>query len=114
MHTAPRIHQWEGKAGFVWRVADASTSQEIPDEACVQLNEVRRLTLTDGALTAKLPEGEWRILRMGHTSTGHVNATAGGGKGLECDKFSVAAVRKQFDNWFAQVFEKTTPEVAHR
>lgn len=112
LHTAPRIHQWEGKAGFVWRVADASTSQEIPDEACVQLNEVRRLTLTDGALTAKLPEGEWRILRMGHTSTGHVNATAGGGKGPECDKFSVAAVRKQFDNWFAQVFEKTTPEVA--
>lgn len=112
LHTAPRIHQCEGKAGFVWRVADASTSQEIPDEACVQLNEVRRLTLTDGALTAKLPEGEWRILRMGHTSTGHVNATAGGGKGLECDKFSVAAVRKQFDNWFAQVFEKTTPEVA--
>ena len=112
LHTAPRIHQWEGKAGFVWRVADASTSQEIPDEACVQLNEVRRLTLTDGALTAKLPEGEWRILRMGHTSTGHVNATAGGGKGLECDKFSVAAVRKQFDNWFAQVFEKTTPKVA--
>ena len=93
-------------------MADASTSQEIPDEACVQLNEVRRLTLTEGALTAKLPEGEWRILRMGHTSTGHVNATAGGGKGLECDKFSVAAVRKQFDNWFAQVFEKTTPEVA--
>ena len=112
LHTAPRIHQWEGKAGFVWRVAGASTSQEIPDEACVQLNEVRRLTLTDGSLTAKLPEGEWRILRMGHTSTGHVNATAGGGKGLECDKFSVAAVRKQFDNWFAQVFEKTTPKVA--
>lgn len=112
LHTAPRIHQWEGKAGFVWRVAGASTSQEIPDEACVQLNEVRRLTLTDGSLTAKLPEGEWRILRMGHTSTGHVNATAGGGKGLECDKFSVAAVRKQFDDWFAQVFEKTTPKVA--
>lgn len=112
LHTVPRIHQWEGKAGFVWRVAGASTSQEIPDEACVQLNEVRRLTLTDGSLTAKLPEGEWRILRMGHTSTGHVNATAGGGKGLECDKFSVAAVRKQFDNWFAQVFEKTTPKVA--
>mgnify|MGYP000028299163 FL=1 len=112
LHTAPRIHQWEGKAGFVWRVAGASTSQEIPDEACVQLNEVRRLTLTDGSLTAKLSEGEWRILRMGHTSTGHVNATAGGGKGLECDKFSVAAVRKQFDNWFAQVFEKTTPKVA--
>ena len=112
LHTAPRIHQWEGKAGFVWRVADASTSQEIPDEACVQLNEVRRLTLTDGSLTAKLPEGEWRILRMGHTSTGHVNATAGGGKGLECDKFSAKTVRKQFDNWFAQAFLKTDSDVA--
>ena len=37
---------------------------------------------------------------MGHTSTGHTNATAGGAKGLECDKFSRKVVEKQVDNWF--------------
>ena len=47
-----------------------------------------------------LPKGMWRILRVGHTSTGHTNATAGGAKGLECDKFSREAVEKQVDNWF--------------
>ena len=36
----------------------------------------------------KLPKGTWRLLRMGHTSTGQTNATAGTGKGLEVDKAS--------------------------
>lgn len=112
LHAAPRVHQWEGKAGYVWRVADASSAEELPDEVCLDLDEVKMLDCKQGVVTAQLPEGEWRILRMGHTSTGHTNATAGGGKGLECDKFSVNAVRKQFDNWFAQVFELTTPGVA--
>ena len=49
---------------------------------------------------------------MGHTATGHVNATAGGGKGLECDKFSTKAVQKQFSNWFAEMFKKTDEAVA--
>lgn len=51
---------------------------------------------------------------MGHTATGHVNATAGGGKGLECDKFSTKAVQKQFSNWFAEMFKKTDEAVARR
>lgn len=51
---------------------------------------------------------------MGHTATGHTNATAGGGKGLECDKFNPKTVRKQFDNWYAQAFTKTNPEIARR
>lgn len=65
-------------------------------------------------LTTTLPKGKWKLLRMGHTATGHTNATAGGGKGLECDKFNPKAVRKQFDNWFAQAFVKTNPDVARR
>ena len=114
LHTAPRIHQWEGKAGLVWRVATATTSTEIPDAACVQPDELINLPLYQGRLTARLPEGKWRILRMGHTATGHVNATAGGGKGLECDKFSTKAVQKQFSNWFAEMFKKTDEAVARR
>lgn len=114
LHTAPRIHQWEGKAGLVWRVAAATTAQELPDSLCVQPGEAMMLPLYQGRLTARLPEGTWRIVRMGHTSTGHMNATAGGGKGLECDKFSASAVRKQFTNWFAEVFQKTDEALARR
>lgn len=56
--------------------------------------------------------GNWIILRMGHTATGHTNATGGAAKGLECDKFNRDAVTLQFENWFAKAFEKTSPGLA--
>ena len=43
----------------------------------------------DGTLNWTAPPGKWTILRIGHTSTGHNNATGGGGMGLECDKFNL-------------------------
>lgn len=112
----PKINHWEGKSGRVWRVAEATSDTEAPVSECVQVDEVIDLTpaLKDGALTASLPDGEWRILRLGHTSTGHTNATGGSGKGLECDKFSPQAVAKQFDNWFGRVFHELDPELARR
>ena len=115
LHTAPRINQWEGKAGFVWRVASATTPDEIPTHESVKLKDIVTLpVLNNGALTINLPKGKWRIIRMGHTATGHTNATAGGGKGLECDKFSEEIVSKQVENWFGQMFEKTDAGVAGR
>jgi hypothetical protein len=115
LHSAPRVHQWEGKAGFAWRVASETTAEELPADKCLKLEELKSLpALADGRLTVTLPKGEWRIIRMGHTSTGHTNATAGGGKGLECDKFSRTAVQKQFDNWFAKMFSETDEAVARR
>ncbi len=112
----PKINHWEGKSGRVWRVAEATSDTEAPVSECVQVDEVIDLTpaLKDRALTASLPDGEWRILRLGHTSTGHTNATGGAGKGLECDKFSPQAVAKQFDNWFGRVFHELDPELARR
>lgn len=113
---SPRIHQWEGKAGFVWRVARETTDEEIPVQQCVQLEEVIDLTasLQGDVAQVTLPAGSWRILRVGHTSTGHTNATGGAGRGLECDKFSRAAVSKQIDNWFGKVYRTIDPEVAKR
>lgn len=103
----PKVNQWEGKAGLVWRVAPATTSAEIPAELCVAQEEIINLTpdVKDGHLPADLPAGEWRIMRIGHTSTGHTNATGGAGQGLEADKFSRAAVEKQVENWFGNVFK---------
>lgn len=116
LHREARLHQWEGKAGLVWRVAPATREEEVGTKDCYALSQIINLTgqYKNGVLTATLPQGRWKLLRMGHTSTGHTNATAGGGKGLECDKFSPTAVRKQFDNWFAQAFVKTDPQLARR
>lgn len=112
----PKLNQWEGKAGLVWRVAPETTDTEIPEELCVKTGEIIDLTpqMKGGALSATLPEGEWRIMRIGHTSTGHTNATGGAGQGLEVDKFSREGVAKQFDNWFGQAFVKTNPEIAKK
>lgn len=112
----PKINHWEGKSGRVWRVAEATSGKDLPESMCVRLDEIVDLTPSsvDGRLSASLPEGEWRVLRIGHTSTGHTNATGGAGKGLECDKFSKEAVAKQFDNWFGAVFRNVDHELARR
>ena len=124
LHQEARLNQWEGKAGLVWRVAESTREEEIGKEDCYSLSQVINLTeqyknapashSKEKIITAVLPKGKWKLLRMGHTATGHTNATGGGGKGLECDKFNPRTVRKQFDNWFAQAFVKTHPEVARR
>jgi hypothetical protein len=99
-HGSPRIGQWEGKAGYVWRIAAETSESEVPQADCTPLNAIIRLQMDGNRVVTPLPKGRWRILRMGHSSTNQMNATAGGGKGLEVDKFSADAVNKQIDNWF--------------
>ncbi len=110
------INQYEGKTGLVWRVSKRTQTDELPDKDCVKLNQVMDLSsfLKGDMLNTVLPVGKWRIVRMGHTSTGHTNATGGGGKGLECDKFSEDAAKTQFDHWFGAAFKNTDPELAKR
>jgi hypothetical protein len=117
LHTQPRLNQWEGKAGLVWRVAPETSPAEVSDDDCIRKEEVIDLTpyMKNGALTATLPQGAtWKIIRIGHTATGHTNATGGAGKGLECDKFSREAVKKQVDNWFGAVYRHTDEATARR
>jgi hypothetical protein len=59
-----------------------------------------------GTLLWDAPPGDWTILRIGHTSTGHTNYIGGGGKGLECDKFDPKIVKFQFDQWFGTAYER--------
>ncbi|MBV7530181.1 glycosyl hydrolase [Chitinophaga sp. sic0106] len=107
------INGFEGKNGSIWRATPGTTAEEVQD--AVPLKNIITLTdklQPDGTLHWQPPAGNWVIVRMGHTSTGEVNYTGGAGKGLECDKFSTAAINKQFDNWFAQAFNKTDPALA--
>jgi hypothetical protein len=111
----PVINQYESKNGSIWRVSRNTTKEQAPDNAAIPLSKILNLSGKmdgEGNLQWTAPIGNWVIVRIGHTSNGHTNATGGGGKGLECDKFNPAAIRLQFDNWFAQAFEKTDRELA--
>jgi len=113
----PRIHQFEGKSAAVWRVSKRTSEQQVADNLCVPLNKIINLTdklNADGSLNWNAPKGNWTIVRMGHTSTGHTNATAGGGMGLESDKFNPVAIKLQFDSWYGEALKHAGPELAPR
>lgn len=113
----PAIEGFEGKTAAVWRVSGRSTTAQLPDSLCVDphtIVDLTRLTDSHGRLHWQVPAGHWTILRIGHTSTGHTNATGGGGKGLECDKFNPRAVSFQFDHWFGETIRRVGPELAGR
>jgi hypothetical protein len=103
----PSINQYESKNGSVWRISTATTIEQVPKDVAVTLENIINLTDkmdADGNLNWKAPAGNWVIVRIGHTSTGHTNYTGGAGLGLEVDKFNTKAVKLQFDNWFGKAF----------
>ncbi len=111
----PVINNYEAKNGSVWRVAKATTINEVTAADAVPVKNIIDLSAkmdSEGNLNWTPPSGNWVIVRIGHTSTGATNATAGAGKGLECDKFNPAAIKLQFDNWFAKAFTNTDPRLA--
>ena len=111
----PVINNYEAKNGSVWRVASNTTTDEVTKPDAVPLNRIVNLTANlsvDGELKWTPPAGNWVIVRIGHTPTGAVNSTAGGGKGLECDKFSREATTLQFNNWFGKFYTKTDAALA--
>ena len=107
----PLIDNWEGKAGYVWRIAPETPETDLTAKDYLRPQDIICTEMQDNQLDIDLPKGTWRILRMGHTSTGHTNATAGGAKGLECDKFSRQAVEKQVDAWFGLFMQRPHHQV---
>lgn len=117
LSSEPRIHQYEGKTGEVWRLSARTTAAQLPNELCVDKSKIINLTnklSADGKLNWNVPAGEWTILRIGHTSTGHTNATGGAGSGLECDKFNPEAAKVQFDHWFGEAIKQGGPDLAKK
>ncbi|WP_069658800.1 glycosyl hydrolase [Arcticibacter eurypsychrophilus] len=117
LSSAARVHQFEGKTGEVWRVSTRTTQEQLPSGLAVPLNKI--INITDhldynNRLTWTPEAGDWTILRIGHTSTGHMNETAGAGKGLESDKFNPEAAKLQFDKWFGEAVRVAGPDLTAR
>jgi len=67
----------------------------------------------EGSLSWEAPPGEWTLLRMGHTSTGAVNAPApDAGRGLECDKLSREAMDLHWKKGIAPILKDLGPDLA--
>lgn len=117
LSSAARINQYESKNGEIWRISENSTVEQLPDRLCIPVKQVINLSKqlsADGTLSWKAPKGNWTIIRMGHTSTGHTNATGGGGAGLEVDKFNKEAIKLQFDSWYGEAIRQVGPELAKK
>ncbi|MCO6046222.1 hypothetical protein NG895_20180 [Aeoliella sp. ICT_H6.2] len=113
----PTIGSYRGKSGKLWRMSEWNNSNTTPNEVCVPLQDIVDLSdkLTDdNYLRWNAPAGEWTLLRIGHTSTGSTNATAGGGLGLECDKLNPEAIRLQFDKWYGEFHRQIAEEIGEQ
>lgn len=104
-HAAPRINQWEGKAGLVWRISSTEQNTVAADDY-IPLSQIREYA-SRYSINAK--DRSKFYFRIASVSTGQVNATGGDGRGLECDKFNRQAVRKQLDHWFNSHFYAPVP-----
>lgn len=78
----------------------------------IGLEESMQLPVYQGRLTARLPEGKWRILRMGHTAVAPADSMAG--QGLKCDKLNWETVNKLWTGWFTYMHKKADTELARR
>lgn len=114
----PLIDNYQGKSGAIWRLSPQTSAEQISKNDCVGLSKMITISESvdaNGTLNWKAPsKGNWRIIRFGYTSTGHENATAGAGRGLEVDKFNPEAVRFQLDHWFGEMLRTAGPELASK
>ena len=100
---AARLRSIHAKAGRASARPDLSnpSQQPIPQSDQIAFNTIMDLTehlQANGQLNCQLPEGDWTILRIGHTSKGnHVGPASGAAAGLEVDKLSVEAIEHNFN-----------------
>ena len=111
--TGARLHNWEGKAGWVLRGLGGSRScataaetaalhtdaQERVPPVYVRSDAVLDLTdnFKDGTLEWTPPAGAWTILRIGHVNNGTRNGPAPKeATGWECNKMDRAGIDAHF------------------
>jgi hypothetical protein len=108
---AYRIAGIRQKALFETGFVDVPAGQSLPAEMLIDRSRVIDLTSrmgSDGRLQWDVPEGQWTVLRLGHTSTGVENAPAPKtGRGLECDKLSKEGIEASFAGMMTKLVDDT-------
>jgi hypothetical protein len=87
--------------------ATSDTGATVPEESIVDLSD--KLT-ADGRLKWDAPAGSWIILRIGYTPVGvHNHPSPPAGDGLECDKFTKAALDAHWNGFMQKVLDDVGP-----
>ena len=103
-----RLDDWRNKAAF-GKMPHRFTpdDRQAPADQVIALDEVIDISAfmnADGELEWEAPAGDWTILRIGYQPTGRNNHPAShGGRGLEIDKMSAAAVDFYWEHFLDRV-----------
>jgi hypothetical protein len=110
-----RVHFGDGgvKAAFERGGRLLPDNRATPEGAATDRESVIVLTdrlKPDGTFAWEVPEGEWILLRLGHTPTGKENHPSPvAGRGLECDKMSREAMDAHWAGMMATVLKDADP-----
>ncbi|MBN2762547.1 MAG: hypothetical protein JXR41_05620, partial [Bacteroidales bacterium] len=86
---------------FIWKNQEQESSEGVVDLTRVQ--NISRFLHGD-TLKWKVPEGAWKIVRVGMTTTGTINDPAApGAVGLEIDKMNRRSLGFHFDSYLGKV-----------
>jgi hypothetical protein len=96
-----RIPNIRSKAAFEFGPLNPTEPTNLPPEMVLDRKLIQVITRKmdeNGRLVWDVPEGDWTVVRFGHTTTGVENAPAPKtGRGLECDKLSKRGIDANFD-----------------
>ncbi|NLE39105.1 MAG: glycosyl hydrolase family 43, partial [Pirellulaceae bacterium] len=109
---APGIENWQAKAGYGrgFRIEPETGDAKPGGIPSANIIDLTSRVDADGRLQWDVPEGNWTVLRLGHTTTGRQNhPCTPHGVGLECDKLSKEAMEKHFDGFLAKLIADVGP-----
>jgi hypothetical protein len=110
-----RMNQWEQRAGYAnARDFFAIRDPEVEQKFIVLQDDVIVLTgkmQPDGSLNWTPPDGNWMVLRIGYSLTGHENGPAPAeATGLEVDKLNREDVKNYLDGYLKMYADTVGPE----
>lgn len=107
-----RIHLWQPKTAIAAHPEHGGGADRYLDTGAADVAGIApsNIIVLTGKTKWAAPEGDWTVLRIGHTPTGAHNAPATkAGVGLECDKFNPRGVEAQHEAFVDKVLAAATP-----
>lgn len=104
-----KTDQWEEKSALYSAYMGPDKTPEYADNEVIAPGQIIDLTSymdKEGQLQWEVPEGKWKILRFVHVPTGGtIQHSCVNTNGLEYDKLSATAAKKQFDNCIKPILD---------
>lgn len=107
-----RIHLWQVKSGVIAHPEHGGGADRYFDEGAANTPGIApsNIVVLTGKAKWIAPEGDWTVLRLGHTPTGaHSHTPTGAAEELECDKLNPRGVEAQQAAFVDKMLAAATP-----